>query len=96
LLSLLRFERGRRKKNQLHTKGDTSLLLLTALTLVGMILCPMFFVPSNSVVNSRAGVAATIVVVGGALTYVFNAEVPLIRDGWRTIAVELIDVANGE
>jgi len=76
LLSFLRIEERieerRRQEGQPHTKRDAALLLLTALTVVGLILCGIFFMPSNSVVNSRAGFAAIIIVVGGGLTYVFN------------------------
>jgi heme A synthase len=63
-------ERRRRDEGQPHTKKDTALLLLTALSVVGIVLCAVFLkVP---LVNSRAGIAVIILVVGGGLTYVFN------------------------
>jgi Na+/H+ antiporter NhaD/arsenite permease-like protein len=65
-------ERRRREQNQPHTTRDTALLLLTALTVVGVLLCAMFLKPLNLLVNSRAGIAAIILVVGGGMTYVFN------------------------
>lgn len=64
-------ERRRREKGQPHTMRDTALLLLTALSVVGVLLCAIFLKPLNVLV-SRAGFAAIIVVVGGGLTYVFN------------------------
>ena len=65
-------ERKRRELRQPHTMRDTALLLLAALAVVGVLLCTMFLKPLNGLVNSRTGIAAIIVVVGGALTYVFN------------------------
>ena len=65
-------ERRRREQGQPHTTRDTALLLLTALSVVGVLLCAMFLKPLNGLVNSRAGFAAVILVVGGGLTYVFN------------------------
>jgi sterol desaturase/sphingolipid hydroxylase (fatty acid hydroxylase superfamily) len=67
-------ERRRREQGQPHTNRDTALLILTALTVVGILLCTIFFIPSNSVFNSRAGFAAIIIFVGGGLTYVFNRK----------------------
>ena len=65
-------ERRRRQQGQPHTRRDDALLLLTALSVVGVLLCAMFLKPLNVLVNSRAGIAATILVVGGGLTYIFN------------------------
>jgi Na+/H+ antiporter NhaD/arsenite permease-like protein len=65
-------ERRRREQGQPHTMRDTALLLLTALSVVGVLLCAMFLKPLNLLVNSRAGIAAIILVVGGGLTYFFN------------------------
>jgi undecaprenyl pyrophosphate phosphatase UppP len=65
-------ERRRREEGQPHTKRDTALLLLAALSVVGVLLGTMFLMPSNRLINSRAGFAAIIVVVGGGLTYFFN------------------------
>jgi Na+/H+ antiporter NhaD/arsenite permease-like protein len=65
-------ERRRREQGQPHTARDTALLLLSALFVVGLLLCAMFLKPLNSLINSRAGIAAIILVGGGGLTYVFN------------------------
>lgn len=72
LSSARREERKRREHGQPHTMRDTSLLLLAALSVVGLLLCAIFLKPLNVLVNSRAGIVAIIVVVGGGLTYVFN------------------------
>lgn len=65
-------ERKRREEGQPHTKRDTTLLLLTALSVVGLLLGAMFLMPSNPLINSRAGFYVIVVVVGGGLTYLFN------------------------
>ena len=67
-------ERRRRERGQPHTMRDTALLLLTALSVVGVLLFAMFLKPLNVLVNSRAGFAAIILAVGGGLTYVFNRK----------------------
>jgi len=65
-------ERRRREEGQPHTKRDTALLLLSALSVVGVLLGAMYLMPSNPLINSRAGFYAIAVVVGGGLTYLFN------------------------
>jgi Na+/H+ antiporter NhaD/arsenite permease-like protein len=65
-------ERTRREQGQPHTIRDTALLLLAALSVVGVLLCAIFLKPLNVLVHSRAGFAAIIVLVGGGLTYLFN------------------------
>jgi Na+/H+ antiporter NhaD/arsenite permease-like protein len=65
-------ERRRREQGQPHTIRDTALLLLAALSVVGVLLCAIFLKPLNALVHSRAGFAAIIVLVGGGLTYLFN------------------------
>jgi len=72
LSSARREERRRREQGQPHTTRDTALLLFAALSVVGVLLCASFIKPLNVLVNSRAGIAAVIVVVGGGLTYIFN------------------------
>src|SRR5215831_3870052 len=72
LSSARREERRRREQGQPHTMRDTALLLLAALSVVGVHMCAIFLRPLNVLVNSRAGVAAIVVVVGGCLTYIFN------------------------
>lgn len=73
LLSSARTEESRRREqNQPHTRRDTVLLLVTALPVVGVLVCAMFLKPLNLLVNSRAGIVAVILVVGGGLTYFFN------------------------
>jgi threonine/homoserine/homoserine lactone efflux protein len=67
-------ERRRREEGQPHTKRDTALLLLTGLCVVGVILLAIFLKPLNVLVNSRLGIAAIILVVGGGLTYIFNRK----------------------
>ena len=69
-----REERRRREQGQPHTMRDAALLLFTALSVVGILLCAIFFKPLNVLVNSRAGIAAIFVVVGGGLTYIFNRK----------------------
>jgi hypothetical protein len=77
LLSSARAEERKRRQNvQSHTRRDDALLLVAALSVVGLLLCAMFLKPLSALVNSRAGFAATILVVGGGLTYIFNR--------WRT------------
>jgi hypothetical protein len=51
---------------------DTALLLLTALSVVGVLLCAFFIKPLSVLVSSRVGIAAIILVVGGGLTFIFN------------------------
>lgn len=83
-------ERRRRQQGQPHTRRDDALLLLTALSVVGVLLCAMFLKPLNVLVNSRAGIAATILVVGGGLTYIHTfsiADALLVPDGWRKISI---------
>jgi Na+/H+ antiporter NhaD/arsenite permease-like protein len=65
-------ERKRRQQGKPHTRRDDALLLLAASSVVGLVLCAMFLKPLNVLVNSRAGIAATILLVGGGLTYIFN------------------------
>ena len=65
-------ERRRREQGQPHTMRDSVLLLLAALSVVGLFLCAIFLKPLNVLVHSRAGFAAIIVLVGGGLTYLFN------------------------
>ena len=65
-------ERRRREHGQPHTMRDTALLLLAALSVVGVLLCAIFLKPLNLLLHSRAGFAAIIVLVGGGVTYVFN------------------------
>lgn len=65
-------ERRRREEGQPHTRRDTALLLLTAFCVVGVLLCAAFFKPLNALVNSRAGIGAVILLIGGGLTYIFN------------------------
>jgi uncharacterized membrane protein YoaK (UPF0700 family) len=65
-------ERRRREQGQPHTVRDTALLLLAALSVVGVLLCATFLKPLNVLVHSRAGFAVVIVLVGGGLTYLFN------------------------
>jgi Na+/H+ antiporter NhaD/arsenite permease-like protein len=65
-------ERRRREQGQPHTIRDSALLLLAALSVVGVLLCAIFLKPLNVLVHSRAGFAAIIVLVGGGLTYLFN------------------------
>lgn len=65
-------ERRRREHGQPHTIRDTALLLLAASCVVGLLLCAMFLKPLNVLVNSRAGWYATVLLVGGGLTYIFN------------------------
>ena len=65
-------ERRRREQGQPHTTRDTALLLLAALSVVGVLLCAIFLKPLNVLVHSRAGFTAIIVFVGGGLTYLFN------------------------
>ena len=65
-------ERRRREAGQPHTRRDTALLLLTAFCVVGVLLCAAFFKPLNALVNSRAGIGAVILLIGGGLTYIFN------------------------
>jgi hypothetical protein len=73
LLNSARAEgRQRRQQGQPHTRRDNALLLLTASSVVGLLLCAVFLKPLNLLVNSRAGTAATILFVGGGLTYIFN------------------------
>ena len=72
LSSARREDRRRREQGQPHTMRDTALLLFAALSVVGVLLCAEFLKPLNVLVNSRAGIAAVIVVVGGGLTYIFN------------------------
>jgi hypothetical protein len=72
LSSVRREERRRRERGQPHTKRDTALLLLAALSVVGVLLCAMFLKPLNVLVHSRLGFYAIIVIVGGGLTYLFN------------------------
>jgi hypothetical protein len=67
-------ERRRREQGQPHTMRDTALLLLTSLSVVGVLLCAMFLKPLNVLVNSLAGIAAIVLVVGGDLTYVFQSQ----------------------
>lgn len=67
-------ERRRRQHDQPHTMRDTALLLLTALSIVGVLLCATFLKPLNPLVNSRSGIAAIIIVVGGSLTYVLTSR----------------------
>ena|ERR1700674_4058332 len=65
-------ERRRLEEGQPHTKRDTALLLLTALSVVGVLLCAFFIKPLSVLVSSRVGIAAIILVVGGGLTFIFN------------------------
>ena len=65
-------ERKRREMGQPHTARDTALLLLGALSVVGVLLGAIFLTPLNALVHYRAGLYAIIVVVGGGLTYLFN------------------------
>lgn len=65
-------ERRRREQGQRHTTRDTALLLLTALSVVGVLLCATFLKPRTGWLISRVWFAAVILVVGGGLTYVFN------------------------
>ena len=65
-------ERKRREPGQPHTTRDTALLLMAALSVVGVLLCAIFFEPLNGLVHSRVGFAAIVLVVGGGLTYLFN------------------------
>lgn len=65
-------ERRRREKGQPHTIKDTALLLVAALSVVGVLLCAIFLKPLNVLVHSRAAFAAIVVLVGGGLTYLFN------------------------
>src|SRR5580700_11156862 len=65
-------ERRRREVGQPHTGRDTALLLLTALSVVGVVLCIAFLKPLGGLVDSRVGLAAAILIVGGGLTYIFN------------------------
>jgi len=59
-------ERRRREQGQPHTKLDTALLLLTALCVVGAILCAILLKPLNVLVKSRAGFAAMILFLAAA------------------------------
>lgn len=72
LSSVRREERRRRERGQPHTVRDTALLLFTALSVVGALLCAIFLKPLNVLIHSRVGFYAIIVVVGGGLTYLFN------------------------
>jgi sterol desaturase/sphingolipid hydroxylase (fatty acid hydroxylase superfamily) len=63
-------ERKRRQQGQPHTRRDNALLLFTALSVVGILLCAVFLKPLNALANSRVGIAATILFVGGGLTYI--------------------------
>lgn len=65
-------ERRRREEGEPHTRRDTALLLLSALSVVGVLLCFIFLKPV--LVNSRAGVAVIILLIGGGLTYIFNRK----------------------
>jgi hypothetical protein len=65
-------ERKRRQQGQSHTRRDDALLFLAALSIVGLLFCAKFIKPLNLLVDSRAGMYATILIVGGGLTYVFN------------------------
>jgi hypothetical protein len=48
-------ERRRREQGQPHTTKDTALLLLAALSVVGVLLCANFLKPLNVLIHSRAG-----------------------------------------
>ena len=65
-------ERRRLQGGQPHTIRDTALLLLTALSVVGLLLCAFFIRPLTVLATSRIGIAAIILVIGGGLTFVFN------------------------
>lgn len=65
-------ERRRHEQGRPHTIRDTALLLLAALSVVGVLLCAILLKPLNVLVHSRTGFAAIIVLVGGGLTYLFN------------------------
>jgi len=73
LLSIARAkERKRGERGQPHTTRDTALLLIAAVSVVGILLCAIFLKPLNDLLHSRVGFYTIIVVVGGGLTYLFN------------------------
>ncbi len=65
-------EHRRREHGQPHSVRDTTLLLLAAVCVVGLLLCATFLKPLNVLIHSRAGFVAIIVLAGGGLTYLFN------------------------
>lgn len=48
-------ERRRREHGQPHSVRDTTLLLLAAVCVVGLLLCATFLKPLNVLIHSRAG-----------------------------------------
>jgi hypothetical protein len=65
-------DRRRLEEGQPHSRRDTALLLLSGLCIAGGLLCVAFFTPLTRLASSRLGMTAVILVVCGALTYVFN------------------------
>lgn len=63
-------ERRRQRENQRHTLVDSALLLASGLIVAALVLLLAFYRPLF--INSRMGIAAIIVIVGGGLTYLFN------------------------